>query len=116
VFLGVQAGLFSAVTSAFVVDIQSNLEPDYQEMSYTLLKIIANVSLGNVPTGDDAAFPQWNGPDPTIVHVQAILYSSLAASLLAALIAILGKQWLNRYAGLTCVDPLSIAVGIGNAR
>jgi hypothetical protein len=50
------------------------------------------------PTGDDAAFPQWNGPDSTIVHVQAILYSSLSASLLAALIAILGKQWLNRYA------------------
>jgi hypothetical protein len=55
-------------------------------------------ALGNVPTGADAAFPQWNGPDPTIVHVQAILYSSLAASLLAAFIAMLGKQWLNRYA------------------
>ena len=97
-FLGVQAGLFSAVTSAFILDVQSNLEPDYQEMSYTLLRIIASASLGNVPTGADAAFPQWNGPDPTVVHVQSILYSSLAASLLAAFIAMLGKQWLNRYA------------------
>jgi len=98
VSLGGQAGLFSAVTSAFLIDIQSKLEPDFQEMSYDLLKIIANASLGNVPTAADAAFPEWDGPKPTIVHVQAILYSSLAASLLAAFIAVLGKQWLNRYA------------------
>jgi len=37
-------------------------------------------------------------PDPTVVHVQAILYSSLAASLLAAFVAMLGKQWLDCYA------------------
>ena len=67
-------------------------------MGYDLLKIIASASLGNIPTGADAAFPQWTGPDPTIVHVQAILYSSLAASLLSAFLAMLGKQWLTRYA------------------
>jgi hypothetical protein len=67
-------------------------------MSYTLLTIIASASLGNIPTGSAAAFPQWTGPDPTVVHIQAILYSSLAASLLAAFVAMLGKQWLNRYA------------------
>jgi hypothetical protein len=33
-----------------------------------------------------------------MVHVQTILYASLAASLLSALLAMLGKQWLNRYA------------------
>ena len=32
-----------------------------------------------------------------MVHVQVILFTSLAASLLAALLAMLGKQWLNRY-------------------
>ena len=69
-------------------------------MSYALLTIIANASLGRIPTGPDAAFPQWNGPDPTIVHVQTVLYTSLAASLLAAFIAMLGKQWLNRFAQL----------------
>ena len=66
-------------------------------MNYALLKIVASAALGNVPSGADAAFPQWNGPDATIVHVQAILYSSLASSLLAAFVAMLGKQWLNRY-------------------
>jgi len=66
-------------------------------MSYDLLVIIANSSLGNIPPGADLPFPQWDGPEPTVVHVQSILYSSLAASLLAAFIAMLGKQWLNRY-------------------
>ena len=33
-----------------------------------------------------------------MIHVQAILFASLSASLLSALLAMLGKQWLNRYA------------------
>ena len=69
-------------------------------MSYALLKILASTALGNIPTGAAAAFPEWTGPDSTIVHVQAVLYASLSATLLAALIAILGKQWLNRYASV----------------
>ena len=67
-------------------------------MSYAVLQIIANATLGNTPRGTSIAFPQWNGPDSTIVRVQVILYSSLALALLAAFIAMLGKQWLNRYA------------------
>ena len=66
-------------------------------MSYQLLAIITNVSLGNTPTGAAAVFPQWTGPDPDAVRVGATLYASLAATLLAAFIAVLGKQWLNRY-------------------
>jgi hypothetical protein len=67
-------------------------------MSYDLLKIVASASLGNVSTGADAVFPQWTGPDPIMVHVQGILCASLAASLLAAFLPMLCKQWLNRYA------------------
>ena len=39
----------------------------------------------------------WTNPDPNLVRVQTILFSSLAVSLLAAFVAMLGKQWLNRY-------------------
>ena len=85
------------VTSIFIVNLQDKLEPDYTQMSYALLTIIARTSLGGAPTGPDAAFPQWTGPDPTIVHVQTILYSSLSASLFAAFVAVLAKQWINRY-------------------
>jgi len=69
-------------------------------MNHTLLKIMASAALGNVPTGADAALPEWEGPDSTIVHVQAILYASLSTTLLAAFVAMLGKQWLNRYASM----------------
>jgi len=92
--------LFSAVTSAFIIDVQSDLKPDFEELNHTLLKIVASAALGNVLAGADATIPEWNGPDGTIVHVQAILYSSLSTSLLAAFVAMLGKQWLNRYASV----------------
>ena len=39
----------------------------------------------------------WTGPPPEIVTVQSLLYASLATSLFAAFIAMLGKQWINRY-------------------
>jgi len=69
-------------------------------MNHTLLKIVASAALGNVPTGADATLPEWKGPGSTIVHVQAILYASLSTTLLAAFVAMLGKQWLNRYASV----------------
>ena len=39
----------------------------------------------------------WAGPPPEIVTVQSLLYSSLATSLFVAFLAMLGKQWVNRY-------------------
>jgi len=39
----------------------------------------------------------WIGPPPEIVTVQSLLYASLATSLFVAFLAMLGKQWVNRY-------------------
>ena len=39
----------------------------------------------------------WTGPPPEIVTVQSLLYASLATSLFAAFLAMLGKQWVTRY-------------------
>ena len=39
----------------------------------------------------------WTGPPPGIITVQSLLYTSLATSLFAAFLAMLGKQWINRY-------------------
>ena len=47
--------------------------------------------------GDAPTIPQWTGPPRAVVQVGAILYASLGASLFSALLAMLGKQWLNRY-------------------
>ena len=40
----------------------------------------------------------WSGPDSCMVLVQCLLYASLAISLFAAFVAMLGKQWLDRFA------------------
>lgn len=54
--------------------------------------------MDNTTFGDEVpALPQWTGPPRIIVQVQSILLASLAASLLSAFLAMLGKQWLNRY-------------------
>jgi hypothetical protein len=94
---GVQAGLFSAVTSAFIIQVDSQLQPDPNDETAALLRVliykIDNTTFGNnVPT-----LPQWTGPPRTIVQVQAILFASLTISLFSAFLAMLGKQWLNRY-------------------
>ncbi|KAJ7759569.1 hypothetical protein B0H16DRAFT_1533767, partial [Mycena metata] len=58
------AGLFSAVSSAFIIQIEPKLESD---------------------------------PLSIIVAVQSLLYISLFTTLLAALLAVLGKQWVMHY-------------------
>ena len=92
-----QAGLFSAMASVFIIEINSDLKPDPNEETAALLRVliykIGNTAFTNVP-----AIPQWTGPTRTTIQVQAILFASLCASLFPAFLAMLGKQWLNRYA------------------
>ena len=92
-----QAGLFSAVASAFIIQVDPQLKPDSGDETAALLRVliykIDNTSFGNdVPT-----LPQWTGPPRAMVDVQTTLFASLALSLLSAFLAMLGKQWLNRY-------------------
>ncbi|KAJ7670666.1 hypothetical protein DFH06DRAFT_918369, partial [Mycena polygramma] len=59
------AGLFSAVDSAFIIQIQPDIQP--------------------------------HGTPLIILVAQNLLYVSLFSTLLAALLAVLGKQWLMHY-------------------
>ena len=85
------------MTSAFIIQVDSQLQPDSGGETAALLRVLIyeiNKSAfgNNVPT-----LPQWAGPPLMKVQVQAILFASLATSLLSAFLAMLGKQWLNRY-------------------
>jgi len=92
-----QAGLFSAVASAFVIEVHSHLLKDPNDETAALLRVlihkIDNTTFGNNPP----TLPQWTGPPKRIVQVQAILLASLGISLLAAFLAMLGKQWLDQF-------------------
>ncbi|KAJ7268488.1 hypothetical protein C8J57DRAFT_345733 [Mycena rebaudengoi] len=62
------AGLFSAVSSAFIIQIQPELKVDPESKAPTI-----------------------------IIVVQSLLYASLFTTLLAALLSVLGKQWIMHY-------------------
>ncbi|KAJ6589414.1 hypothetical protein B0H19DRAFT_922767, partial [Mycena capillaripes] len=62
------AGLFSAVSSAFIIQIQTQFTPDDVQVPLIIL-----------------------------VAVQSLLYISLFTTLLAAFLAVLGKQWIMHY-------------------
>ena len=83
------------MVSAFIIDIQSELSPDYEQANNILLEMLPNATTGTLPQNSAASIPRWSGPDPVIVQVQCILYATLFATLLAAFLAMLGKQWLS---------------------
>ena len=92
-----QSGLFSAVTTAFIIDAQSELKPNYEEMNNRLLEMLLNATTGSLHADFATSVPRWSGPDHVIVQVQCILYLTLCATLLASLLAMFGKQWLSSY-------------------
>ena len=47
--------------------------------------------------GQVSPLQAWNGPNYEAVTCQTVLYASLGMWLLAAFLAMLGKQWLNRF-------------------
>ena len=96
------------MTSAFIIDVQPKLQQDPGEEAAALLRVMIYKLDSTTFGGDVPPIPRWSGPPHTIVQVQAILYASLAASLFSAFLAMLGKQWLNRYAS---IDMRGTAIG-----
>ena len=93
-----QAGLSSAVSSAFVIDVHSNLQPDPNEQSVALLRaILLTLNRSAIPDETPVVPPAQQSPPTEIVTVTCLMYASLLLSLFAAFTAMLGKQWLSRY-------------------
>ncbi|KAJ7244307.1 hypothetical protein C8J57DRAFT_987020, partial [Mycena rebaudengoi] len=90
------AGLFSAVSSAFIIQIQPELQQHPNEVTQQLLRILIHNANQSLFSGIDTAEPN-SGATTTIIIVQSLLYASLFSTLLAALLAVLGKQWLMHY-------------------
>ena len=88
------------MTSAFIIQVQHDLRPDPNDEAAALLRVLIYKTDNTTFGGDVPPLPQWTGPPRTAVIVQCLLYASLAAALLSAFLAMLGKQWLNRYASV----------------
>ncbi|KIM21549.1 hypothetical protein M408DRAFT_29508 [Serendipita vermifera MAFF 305830] len=84
------AGLFSAVNTAFIIETYKLLKPDQSELTNQLLYAV----LGNQSTVPSSNF---SAPDYA-VRLNTLLFASLVTSLLAALAAMMVKQWAGYYA------------------
>ncbi|EJD51446.1 hypothetical protein AURDEDRAFT_19150, partial [Auricularia subglabra TFB-10046 SS5] len=86
--LALFAGLFSAVTTAFIIESQNDAKPDYLELTFLVLNSTA------------AGRPFVQQPfvvDPRVRTINCLWITSLMLSLTAALIAIMGKDWIGMY-------------------
>ena len=81
-----------------MIDIQTKLEPDPNDVTAAYLRAILLTLNNSATLGELPAPPTpWSGPAQELVVVTNLMYASLLLSLLAAFVAMLGKQWLNRY-------------------
>ena len=92
--LGLQAGLFAAFLSAFLIELLGRLEEDptdiIQEILIYQTLMMRNASLGPY---ESSTF----SPPGHIVAVNALFYASLSLMLLAAFIAMLIKNWVREF-------------------
>ncbi|KIJ53086.1 hypothetical protein M422DRAFT_155657, partial [Sphaerobolus stellatus SS14] len=89
------AGLFSAVSSTFIVQMEGALQPDPNTTTDALLAFLIQQT-GNgtsLPIVVQAALQPWDGPGSSVLWTQSLAYLSLGLSLLAGFGAVLGKQW-----------------------
>ncbi|KAH7097518.1 hypothetical protein BKA62DRAFT_716246 [Auriculariales sp. MPI-PUGE-AT-0066] len=90
------AGLFSAVTTTFVLESYKLLQPDYTEV---LARAFLSTQLGGSNSSNpvDVEDPDdFTAPTPARL-VNALWFISLALALFVSLLAILAKQWLGEY-------------------
>ena len=66
-------------------------------MTAAYMRVLIHAVNSSLYTDVDPDSTTWTGPPPEIVTIQSLLYASLATSLLAAFLAMLGKQWVSWY-------------------
>ncbi|OCH94656.1 hypothetical protein OBBRIDRAFT_710872, partial [Obba rivulosa] len=97
------AGLFSAVLTAFNVQVYPSLQPNAEIDLQTQVLVHLSAQLSLLSAGEHFVSPvrpaSANTAHPTrpIVYVNALWFSSLVLSLAAASTGIVIRQWLNHF-------------------
>jgi hypothetical protein len=109
-----QAGLFSAVVTAFVIESHSSLKQDDDSITVKLLQQISDqLSASSLKPPQQAEATEPTAMD---IRVNAFWHTSLVLSLLAALLGIYVKEWARTYMKWTEVTPLRDAVALRQYR
>ncbi|KIJ48417.1 hypothetical protein M422DRAFT_162791, partial [Sphaerobolus stellatus SS14] len=89
------AGLFSAVSSTFIVDMGTALQPDPSDTTNALLTFLIEAGYNKSVPPQLITTPAVAvaAPPLFVIWTQGLAYTSLCLSLLAAFAAVLGKQW-----------------------
>lgn len=80
------------MNTAFIIEIYKLLQPDQSEITNQLLYAV----LRNQPDSSTPSSPNFT-PPAFAVRVNALLFASLISSLMAAVAAMLVKQWVGYY-------------------
>ncbi|KAG8800345.1 hypothetical protein FRC17_006893 [Serendipita sp. 399] len=89
------AGLFSAVTTALIVETYKDLKPEPEAYMEKLLETLLKNQVNSSGRHDTVARPDFVASKDAVV-TNSLFFASLAFSLLAALAAILLKQWIRK--------------------
>jgi hypothetical protein len=93
----VQASLFSAILTAFIIEVYKGLQKDDPVATSAQLLLRITMQLDN-STQHPIPLPGGISPSATIIAVNMLWFSGLILSLFTALVGILVKQWLHVYA------------------
>ena len=93
------------MTLAFTVDFQQAIEEDFVERSAKLPRVLVqNANATAFGERVDPPLLVWKPSDTSYVCVPCTMCASLAVSVLAACLAMLGKQRLNRHDQSGCAE------------
>lgn len=98
----IQAGLLSAIVTAFVIEVYRTLQPDSGALSASILLHISqqlasmSESPGASSTKDAFAVREFQAPKYAL-RVNILWFVSLVISLFTASLSMLAKQWLREY-------------------
>ncbi|KIO32702.1 hypothetical protein M407DRAFT_48666, partial [Tulasnella calospora MUT 4182] len=98
------AALFSAINTTFISITMPNLSPNPSDETNTLLRLLVMRADNNTLTPADLVLPF--SPDSNSIIVNCLLYASLSCSLLAAVGAMMAKEWLQSFDRTGQTGPL----------
>jgi len=92
-----QAGLFSAICTAFIIEVYKSLETDWQKATaFTVYAIWSHLN-DSTPAGFIVPDPNTFTASASVYWTNGLWFGSLSLSLAASLLAILARQWLGEY-------------------
>ncbi|KAG8943618.1 hypothetical protein FRC04_002779 [Tulasnella sp. 424] len=98
------AALFSGINTTFISITMPDLSPNPADETSTLIRLLVLRADNNTLTPADLAPPF--SPNSTSIVVNCLLYASLSCSLLAAVGAMMAKEWLQSFDRTGQTGPL----------